>query len=75
MIEVGMVKLEQKKGLISLIGCSISRADEFIARIFSSMKDENLDMITFTKEKRIFSFVVDEDKLIEIAQNLHTALF
>lgn len=75
LIEVGNVTLEQHKGLISLIGCSLSTIDVLTEKVFSSMNSTELDMITFTKEKRILSFVVDEESLIEIAQNIHSTLF
>lgn len=75
LIEVGTVKLEQKKGLISLIGCTFSKMDKLAQNVFSSMDEEEIDMITFTKEKRILSFVVEEERLIETAQKIHTGLF
>lgn len=75
LIEFGTVQLEQKKGLISLIGCTVSTMNELNLKIFSSIGDERIDMITFTKEKRILSLVVDEDKLIKTAQHIHSKLF
>ncbi len=75
LIEVGSVTLEQNKGLISLIGCTLSKMDELTEKVFSSMDSEEMDMITFTKEKRILSFVVDADKLVETAQKIHSGLF
>jgi len=75
LIEVGIVRVEQNKGLISLIGCTLSKVDELTQKVFSSMKSEEVDMITFTKEKRILSFVVSDEKLVETAQNIHTTLF
>tara|TARA_R110000868_G_scaffold368227_1_gene631217 strand:+ start:51135 stop:52463 length:1329 start_codon:yes stop_codon:yes gene_type:complete len=75
LIEVGTVTIEQDKGLISLIGCTFSNMNELTKKVFSSMNSEEVDMITFTKEKRILSFVVDEDNLIGTAQNIHSKLF
>lgn len=75
LIEVGTVSLDQNKGLISLIGCSFSNMDQLNQRVFSSLKAEEVDMITFTKEKRILSFVVNEKGLVEAAQKVHSALF
>lgn len=75
LIEVGTVQLEQNKGLISLIGCTIFEMDKLTQKVFSSMDSEEIDMITFTKEKRILSFVVEENRLIETAQRIHSNLF
>ncbi len=75
LIEVGTITLEQQKGLISLIGCTISEMDQITNKVFDSMGSEEVDMITFTKEKRILSVVVDQDKLVETAQAMHSNLF
>lgn len=75
LIEVGTIALEEKKGLVSLIGCRISKMDELTNDVFFSMESEEVDMITFTKEKRILSFVVDEDRLVETAKKIHSKLF
>ncbi len=75
LIEVGTVKLERKKGLVSLIGCSLSNIDDLTSKIFNSVKDTDIDMITFTKEKRILSIVVDQDKMLDVARSIHTKLF
>lgn len=75
LIEVGTVTLEQNKGLISLIGCRVSKMDELTKKVFLAMGSEEIDMITFTKEKRILSFVVDEEQLVKTAQNIHSKLF
>ena len=75
LIEVGTVKLEPNKGLISLIGCTFSKMDMLNEKVLSSIGATEIDMITFTKEKRILSFVVDEKKLTETAQSIHSRLF
>lgn len=75
LIEVGTVKVEEKKGLISLIGCTISKVDALTEKVFQSMGSEDIDMITHTKEKRILSFVVSEDRLIGLARSIHSGLF
>ncbi|MEQ9307869.1 MAG: aspartate kinase [Balneolaceae bacterium] len=75
LVEVGTIAIEERKGLVSLIGCRIFKMDELSKKIFLVMGEEKIDMITFTKEKRIFSFVVNEEQLIETAQKIHSYLF
>lgn len=75
LIEVGTVKLEQRKALISIIGCTFSNIDVLTEQVFSSMDNEEIDMITFTKEKRILSFVVDQEIMVSTAQKIHSNLF
>ncbi len=74
-IEVGSVVLNRNKALISIIGCQLSNANELNTNILNPIADVNLDMISFSKEKRIFNVVVEEETLIETAQHIHTKLF
>ncbi len=75
LIEVGTVTIEKHKGLVSLIGCTISSIEELNSKVFAAIESEEVDMITFTKEKRIFSFVVAEERMVESAQKVHSGLF
>ncbi len=75
LVEVGTVTFEEQKGLISLIGCTISNLDELSSQVFNALDSQDVDMITFTKEKRILSFVVDEEQLIQSAQKIHSGIF
>ncbi len=75
LIEVGSVDLENHKGLISVIGCNLSTMDELENKVFKALGDQNIDMITYTKDKRILSVVIDDDSTIEMSQKIHTSLF
>jgi len=74
-IEIGTVEVQKNRGLISIIGCQISKSDELIGQIFEALGNTDLDMISFTKEKRILNVVVDESEMIETAQKIHKSLF
>lgn len=74
-IEIGSVALEREKGLLTLIGCSINAADKLTDTIFSSLGEIDLNMISFTREKRILNVVMDDNDLVETAQKLHKRLF
>ncbi|MFA5668255.1 MAG: aspartate kinase [Balneolaceae bacterium] len=75
MVEIGSVNLSRNKALISIIGCQFSKANDLITNIFEPMTDTRLDMISFSNEKRILNVVVDESKLINTAQLIHSKLF
>jgi aspartate kinase len=75
LIEVGHVSVERNKGLISLIGCSITAADELTRYIFKTLGTTKLDLISFSKEKRILNMVLAEEELLETAKNIHQAVF
>ncbi len=74
-LEIGSVELERGKGLISVIGCSLSKTEELMSHVFASIRDTELDMISFTKEKRILNVAVREDALIDTARRIHSGLF
>lgn len=74
-IEIGNVSLERKKGLLTLIGCSVNSAEKLTKKIFASIGSVEVDMISFTKEKRILNLVLDDNKLIETANQIHKNLF
>lgn len=74
-IEIGSVELERQKGLISVIGCQVSKTNELVADIFEVMEETDLDMISFTKEKKILNITLDEQKLTEATQKIHNRLF
>lgn len=75
LIEVGHVSVERKKGLISLIGCSITAANELSNRIFNALDNTTLDLISFSKEKRILNMVLADDILLESAKKIHQTIF
>lgn len=75
LIEVGTVRIEKNKGLLTLIGCSLYAANDLVEKIFSVLGETKTDMISFTKEKRILNIVVNEAELVKVAKKLHTKLF
>ena len=74
-IEVGQVSVQNSKGLISIIGCNLSQSTDLTNSIFKPLKALPLDMISFSKEKRIINMVVNEDEMITTAQAIHDTLF
>ncbi|MEQ8525122.1 aspartate kinase [Gracilimonas sp.] len=74
-IEVGSVTLERDKGLLTLIGCSVNSAKKLTNQIFETLDNIPLDLISFSKEKRILNLVIKNEQLIETAQRIHKKLF
>lgn len=75
LIEVGTVHVEQAKGLVSLIGCKLKTADQLSEKVFNAMGNSEVEMITFTREKRILSVVVAQDATVEVSRLLHRSIF
>jgi aspartate kinase len=74
-IEIGTVTIEKEKGLLTLIGCSITSAKMLTDLIFKSLGKTQVNMISFTKEKRILNVVMEDEILIETARKVHKNLF
>lgn len=74
-IETGNVSIEKGKGIITLIGCALHTSDALTEKVFDKIGNTPVDMISFTKEKRIFNLVVDQDQLIDTARLIHQKLF
>ncbi len=74
-IETGTVEIEKDKGLISVIGCRFSKTGDIQNKIFAAIQDIHLDMISFTKEKRILNIAVNQDEMVLTAKKIHSSLF
>ncbi|MFP8490131.1 aspartate kinase [Gracilimonas sp. Q87] len=74
-IEIGSVNIEKNKGLLTLIGCSVQSADNFRDLLLAPLSNLKIDMLSYTKEKRIFNLVTDNEELLPAAQKVHRALF
>lgn len=75
LIEIGTVDLEREKGLISIIGYQSSETTELAKDIFNAIPSVSLDMVSFTKQKRILNLAVDKKVIVETAQKIHSSLF
>jgi aspartate kinase len=75
LIEIGTVDLEREKGLISIIGYQSSETTELCNDIFDAIQPASLDMISFTKQKRILNLAVNREIMVETAQKIHSSLF
>lgn len=75
LIEIGTVELERSKGLISIIGYQATNIQELNNDIFEPIQEISVDMISFTKQKRILNIAVDQNLMVETAQKIHSSLF
>lgn len=75
LIEIGTVDLEREKGLISIIGYQSFETTELCNDIFDAIQPASLDMISFTKQKRILNLAVDQKIMVDTAQKIHSSLF
>lgn len=74
-IELGNTSLSTGKGLISVIGCSHNKSEHIITHLSSEFSDLQMDLISFTRDKRILNLVLDDKHLVKVAQKIHTTCF
>lgn len=74
-IEIGNVTLEREKGILTLIGCSISNPKKLTSQVFDVLDTASIDQISFSKEKRILNLVLPEWQLVNATQQVHKKLF
>jgi len=73
--KIGHVEQKQQCGLISLIGSSFFTGDALITYVFSVLKNIDIEMISFSRNKKNLNIIVDERILVETARAVHNACF
>ena len=74
-IELGSTSLTSGKGLISVIGCNHEKAKQVIKHISDTQPHIHTDLISFSRDKRILNIVLNDEYLVEAAQQIHTSCF
>lgn len=75
LLELGKVKVEEEKSIICLVGHKLWEDSMFIARVFSSIKDIPVRMISLGSSDTNLSFVVPGDCAENTIQILHDEFF
>jgi aspartate kinase len=73
--EVADVKWENHKALVCLVGEKIRRQPDVASRVFASVADLNVRVLCQDASDRTISFLVDEDRVEESVQRLHSLFF
>ncbi|MBI5022018.1 MAG: aspartate kinase [Ignavibacteriales bacterium] len=73
--EIGVVSVSEKKCIISVLGSNISRNAGVINRIFSSISDFNLSMISFGASQSSINIVLEDDDTLDAVRGIHSELF
>jgi aspartate kinase len=72
---VAEVRWENNKALVCLVGENIRRQPEIASRIFAAVSDMDVRVLCQSASDRTISFLVEEDKVEESVQRLHTLFF
>lgn len=75
LMELGKVKVEEDKSIICLVGQELWKDSIFISRVFATLKDTPIRMISLGSSDTNLSFVVPGDKTDSTIQILHNEFF
>lgn len=75
LLELGRVKVEEGKSIICLVGHELWKDSVFISRVFATLKDTPIRMISLGSSDTNLSFVVPGDKTDHTIQLLHNEFF
>jgi aspartate kinase len=72
---VADLRWENHKALVCLVGENIRRQPEVASRVFAAVSDMDVRVVCQGASDRTISFLVEEEKVEESVQRLHTAFF
>ncbi len=75
LMELGKVKVEEGKSIICMVGQSLWKDPIFISRVFATLKDTPIRMISLGSSDTNLSFVVPGDYTDNTIQLLHNEFF
>jgi aspartate kinase len=73
--EIADVKYEGRKAIVCLVGENLRRTPGIAARVFGTISDINLRMISQGASEINITFVIEEDDVLEVVRRLHAAFF
>jgi aspartate kinase len=73
--KIADVKYEGRKAIVCLVGENIRERPGVAAAVFSAVRDANIRMISQGASEINLTFVVDEDSVPQVVQQLHQAFF
>ena len=74
-LDIGTLTLSENKGIISLIGIRTSNPQELAKNVLSVLNGINIYLLSFNKEKRLLTLVMDEENVVESVKRIHKQFF
>jgi len=72
---IGIVEVIDGKGIVSVVGTNLRMKPDVVKKIFSTVDDLGVVMISYGASSSNLSFAVDQGNLAEAVQRLHAAFF
>jgi len=71
---LGEVRVEPRRAIICVVGEGLRTTPGIAARVFETIRDVNVSLISQGASRVNLTFIVDEDQAREVVTRLHTAL-
>jgi aspartate kinase len=72
---ISAVKVEERRAIVCIVGGGLRTTPGIASRVFSTIKDINVLLISQGASSVNLTFVVEERHVAEVVQRLHTAFF
>jgi len=72
---ISAVTVENKRAMVCIVGEGLKTTPGIAAKVFSSINDINVSLISQGASKLNLTFVIDESQIAEAVARLHAALF
>ncbi|HEY6191390.1 MAG TPA: aspartate kinase [Bacteroidota bacterium] len=73
--EIGSLDLHGGKGIVCLVGTNISAVPKLVERVFGSVSEYPVSMISFGASRSNLCFVIDDDAIPDAVVSLHSEFF
>jgi aspartate kinase len=73
--DLGQVKYSGRQAIVCLVGESIRERPGVAAQVFDAIRDINVRMISQGASEINLTFVIDETRVPEVVQRLHSRFF
>ena len=75
MSALGSVNVLREKAILCLVGSNIKDSPGIMNRLFASLADANVAMISYGASASSVSLVIDDDEILDAVKNVHAAFF
>jgi len=73
--QLGTVEIAEKRAIVCVVGESLRATPGVAARVFGTIGDINVSLVSLGASSINLTFAVDEDRVTEVVRRLHEALF
>lgn len=73
--DIGFVRVFENKGILSIVGSNIQGTPHIIEKIFQSISDFGISMVSFGASKSSVSIIIDDEHILDAVRRIHRDFF